>query len=48
VIARVEKNYAITIIIDIIMLDPAETRFDTENALRSTLKNPIVQNQRVS
>ena len=46
-IAAVEKDDAIAVVLDHIVLDPAEARFNAEDALASRLVNEVVQNHRI-
>ena len=46
-VATIKHYDSITIIVDVIMLDPAEAGLDAEDAFRSGLVNQVVQDDRV-
>jgi hypothetical protein len=47
VVTGVEDDDAVAVIVYVIMLYPTETTLYGENAFRSRLENPIIQNQSV-
>ena len=44
VVAWVEKNYTVTVVIDVVVLDPTEAWLNGKDAFRTALENPIVEN----
>ena len=46
--AAVEENDSVTVVIDLVVLDPAEPCFDAEDALGPRLIDKIIQDHRVS
>ena len=44
---RVEHNYTVLVVIDVVMLDPTEPSFYAEDALASRLVDKVVENDRV-
>ena len=41
-VAWIKKDYSVTVIINIVVFDPAKACFDAEDTFRSTLENSIV------
>jgi hypothetical protein len=46
-VAAIEHNDAVTVIINVVVLNPCKTCFYTENALRSRLVDEVIQNHSV-
>lgn len=46
-VAAIKHNDAVTVIINVVVLDPCKTCFYTENALRSRLVDEVIQNDSV-
>lgn len=47
-VATVEENDAVTVVVNHIVLDPAEARLDAEDSLRTRLVDQVVKDHRVS
>lgn len=47
VVAAVEHDDAVAVLVNVIMFDPAEPRLDAEDALRSRLVNQVVEDHGV-
>lgn len=45
---RVEHDYTVTVVVDVVVLDPAEASFYTEDTFAPGLVDQIVEDHRVS